>query len=176
MIFDTIVGIGLLQAGVRHDTLGAWTIGLSVGAGLFAFSFFEYAMHRWLFHGAVALFEQGHLAHHERPMGYDALPFFMPPVAMLLLAITLYWLLPAFALLFSGAFACGYAAYGVSHWIMHSVRFRRPWLRRWAADHHVHHFHADTNFGVTSPLWDFVLGTRYVSARSRATMRHPGLR
>jgi hypothetical protein len=28
--------------------------------------------------------------------------------------------------------------------------------------HHVHHYHPGTNFGVTTPLWDVLLGTRYV--------------
>jgi dihydroceramide fatty acyl 2-hydroxylase len=26
----------------------------------------------------------------------------------------------------------------------------------------VHHYHPDCNFGVTTPLWDYLLGTRYV--------------
>jgi len=26
----------------------------------------------------------------------------------------------------------------------------------------VHHYHPDSNFGVTTPLWDVLLGTRYV--------------
>jgi dihydroceramide fatty acyl 2-hydroxylase len=42
------------------------------------------------------------------------------------------------------------------------VRFQHPLLRRWAAAHHVHHYHPDSNFGVTTPLWDYLLGTRYV--------------
>jgi 4-hydroxysphinganine ceramide fatty acyl 2-hydroxylase len=31
-----------------------------------------------------------------------------------------------------------------------------------AAHHLIHHHHPDANFGVTTPLWDIVLGTRYV--------------
>jgi sterol desaturase/sphingolipid hydroxylase (fatty acid hydroxylase superfamily) len=68
------------------------------------------------------------------------------------------------ALFFSGALAAGYASYGLAHSAIHSVRFRRALPLRWAAMHHIHHHHPERNFGVTTPLWDFLLGTRYVSA------------
>ncbi|MEW5315698.1 MAG: hypothetical protein WDW38_007108 [Sanguina aurantia] len=56
----------------------------------------------------------------------------------------------------------GYIIYGLSHFTIHHVRFKHPLLRRWAGSHHVHHYHPDTNFGLTTPLWDVLLGTRYV--------------
>jgi len=133
--------------------------------GLFIFSFIEYAFHRWLFHGPVPLFERGHTIHHQQPLGYDSLPFFFPPAVALLLAAALAQVLPvATALLLAGAIALGYALYGFSHLIIHRRgRFNHPLARKWAAVHHVHHFHPDKNYGVTSPLWDFLLGTWYVS-------------
>jgi sterol desaturase/sphingolipid hydroxylase (fatty acid hydroxylase superfamily) len=53
----------------------------------------------------------------------------------------------------------------MSHILIHSRQFRHAGLRRWAGGHHIHHHHPDSNFGVTSPFWDVVLGTRYVSRR-----------
>ena len=73
------------------------------------------------------------------------------------------------ACLLGGTIAFGYVAYGLSHYMIHATRFRQPWLRHWAAAHHIHHHHAHSNFGVTSSLWDHVLGTRYRSARGRRT-------
>jgi sterol desaturase/sphingolipid hydroxylase (fatty acid hydroxylase superfamily) len=35
------------------------------------------------------------------------------------------------------------------------------------AHHHIHHYHPETNFGVTSPLWDTILGTRFVLANHK---------
>jgi sterol desaturase/sphingolipid hydroxylase (fatty acid hydroxylase superfamily) len=32
----------------------------------------------------------------------------------------------------------------------------------------VHHYHPDTNFGVTTPLWDILLRTRYVRQPRKA--------
>ena len=101
--------------------------------------------------------------HHELPLGHDSLPFFFPPLAILTLAELLALAGPSVvALLFTGGFAAGYAAYGLSHTVIHRMRFQSVLIRRWAAAHHIHHHHPGRNFGVTTPLWDIVLGTRYV--------------
>jgi sterol desaturase/sphingolipid hydroxylase (fatty acid hydroxylase superfamily) len=161
---DFLVAIALLAAAWRYDVEHPLRAALIVLLGLFAFSFIEYAFHRWLFHGRVALFERGHTLHHERPLGYDSLPFFFAPMVALSCAGALMLLLPAaVALLFMGAVALGYALYGFSHYIIHRRRFRSALWRQWAAVHNIHHFHPDKNYGVTTPLWDFILGTWYVS-------------
>jgi sterol desaturase/sphingolipid hydroxylase (fatty acid hydroxylase superfamily) len=118
--------------------------------------------------------EQGHHKHHQQPLAYDALPFFLPPLAMLALAATLTLVLPiGLAWLLSGGLAAGYAVYGLSHTSIHSIHFRHSLPRRWAAAHHIHHYHPDKNFGVTTPLWDIVLGTRYTSKPMRQSDPHP---
>lgn len=161
---DVAVSLALLGAGlIRHD-LPLTTMLLIVACGVFVFSFVEYCVHRWLFHGPVGAFERGHRHHHEQPLGDDALPFFLPPLAMLGIAFALHFAMPtSAALLLAGAIAFGYACYGLGHVAIHLFRFRNPLLRRWAAAHHVHHYHPERNFGVTSPLWDYVLRTSYAS-------------
>ena len=52
-------------------------------SGLFAFSFIEYVFHRWMFHTRVPLFAHGHRMHHEQPLGYESLPFFLPAAIVL---------------------------------------------------------------------------------------------
>ncbi len=97
------------------------------------------------------------------------MPFFLPPMLLMVLVAIFALLLPiADALLLAGGLACGYAAYGLSHAIIHVRRFRRPLGRRWAAMHHIHHHHPETNFGVTTPFWDIVLRTRYVRTQHGA--------
>lgn len=163
LALDTALGAFLLVEGWRHGVGSAWMAVLACLLGLFIFSFIEYFFHRWMFHTHVPLFEQGHRMHHERPLGYDSLPFFLPAVVLLALTGLLMLAMPAgFALLLAGAITFGYIIYGLVHFIMHHVRFKNPLLRRWAGAHHVHHYHPDTNFGVTTPLWDILLRTRYV--------------
>ena len=165
---DVAVALGLIVAGLRRDELHAIMILWLVLCGLLIFSLIEYVVHRWLFHGPFEVFEQGHRRHHEEPQGYDALPFFLPPLAYLLLATLLTYVMPtSSALLLGGSIAAGYAAYGLSHWSIHAYRFRHPLVRTWAAAHHIHHNHPERNFGVTSPLWDLLLRTQYMSASRR---------
>jgi hypothetical protein len=111
-----------LYTGLRRADL-APALGISIALfGLVLFSFVEYCFHRWLFHGSVQVLEQGHRKHHEEPQAHDALPFFLPPLVALLLAAGLSIALPvSAALLFTGGIAAGYAAYGLTHTIFHTV-------------------------------------------------------
>ena len=160
---DVTLCLVLLAEGWRLHAGRPLTALLVFGLGLLVFSFIEYFFHRWMFHTRVPLFEQGHRMHHAQPLGYDSLPFFLPAAVLLSLTGLLVLVMPTgLALLMAGAMTLGYIAYGLSHFTIHHVRFRQPLLRRWAAAHHVHHYHPDSNFGVTTPLWDVLLGTRYV--------------
>jgi sterol desaturase/sphingolipid hydroxylase (fatty acid hydroxylase superfamily) len=174
LVSDVAIGLVLLAAGLRVNTFGILIAAATIAAGLLAFSFVEYAFHRWLFHVFATAARDGHDKHHADPQGYDALPFFMPPLGMLALAGFLALIAPlSTALLLSGALALGYAAYGVAHTVIHTVRFRGALPMRWAAHHHVHHHHSGSNYGVTTPLWDILLGTRYVSARNAGAVADP---
>jgi len=160
---DLVLCVNFLIAGWRLH-VGSPLLAMSaVALGLFAFSFVEYFFHRWMFHTRIPLFAQGHRMHHERPLGYDSLPFFLPGAVLLILTGVCVLIIPTgFALLMMGSVTLGYIAYGLSHFTIHHVRFKHPLLRRWAGAHHVHHYHPNSNFGVTTPLWDVLLGTRYV--------------
>ena len=165
-VVDSILGLLLLVLGVRYRTGGALGVLLAIALGLFLFSFIEYFFHRWMFHTHVPLFEQGHRKHHQDPLGYDSMPFFLPALVLVVLTALLAAAVPTgFAMLMMGAVTFGYVFYGLSHFAIHHVKFKQPWLRRWAGAHHIHHFHPETNFGVTTLFWDAVLGTLYV--------RHP---
>jgi sterol desaturase/sphingolipid hydroxylase (fatty acid hydroxylase superfamily) len=166
-VADVSVSLALLAAGLYRapeHLIGAFAAAVT---GLLLFTLVEYSFHRWMFHGSVPLFAPGHLRHHDNPHGDDAMPFFLPPLALLVIVGLLSIAMPvAFAMLLTGGIASGYALYGLSHDWIHATRFRNPVGRRWAANHHVHHFHPDRNFGVTTPLWDILLGTRHVSKRA----------
>jgi len=173
LVVDAATAVALIAAGLRHPDIRVAPALLTVASGLLLFSLVEYCFHRWLFHGTRSLqvMEQGHGKHHADPLGDDTLPFFLPPAILLVLAGIFDLAMPTgYALLMAGAMAFGYAIYGLSHFAMHIRRFRHPLTRRWAAHHHIHHHHPDKNFGVTSPLWDIVMGTRYVSKSARSGM------
>ena len=162
-VLDIPIGIFLVLEGLRGFDIHPVKAFLTFLVGLFLFSFFEYFFHRWMFHGSIRLMVEGHRAHHENPLGYAGLPFFLPAMVMMGLLGILCLLIPiGYAFLLIGAVAFGYVTYGLGHYMIHHTRFRRPLARRWAANHHIHHYHPDTNFGVTTPLWDILLATRFV--------------
>lgn len=166
-VADVLIGVLLVAEGLRRAQAHPVMALLTFVSGLLIFTLVEYCFHRWMFHGPVPLFEPGHRRHHENPLGDDSMPFFLPPLMLLGLVALFFLAMPlGFALLLASGLAVGYALYGLSHDIIHNTRFRHPLGRRWAASHHVHHFHPDRNFGVTTPLWDLILGTRYVPKRS----------
>ena len=160
---DIPLGVVLIFEGLRHQDIHSIEVFLTIMIGLFIFSYLEYSIHRWLFHGSVQIIVQGHRAHHKNPRGYDAMPFFLPSLVILGLTGVAVLLIPtSYAFLLSGVMAFGYITYGLSHFSIHHTRFHQPLARRWAANHLIHHYHPESNFGVTTPLWDTLLGTRYI--------------
>ena len=161
-VIDIPLGWALIITGLRISEYKFLAVLLTILLGMFLFSFFEYAIHRWLFHGSVRILAQGHQAHHDDPMAYLAQPFFLPALILLALASVFFLLMPPnYSLILTGTVALSYTTYGLSHFIIHHHRFHFIPARNWAALHHIHHYHADTNFGVTTPLWDLLIGTRY---------------
>ena len=165
---DIPLGAGMIFTGLRHGGHNPLAVFLTILLGLFLFSVIEYSCHRWLFHGSIPIIVRGHRAHHENPQGYDALPFIVPALLLLgLSGLFFLWLSASYSFLLTGTIALSYTIYGLSHFTIHHHRFHQVLARNWAANHHIHHYHADTNFGVTTPLWDLLLGTRYVYDRQK---------
>lgn len=166
-ITDVLISVVLLAAGLRLAHAHPAAAVLAGVSGLLLFTLVEYCFHRWMFHGSVPFFEPGHRRHHDNPLGDDAIPFFLPPLAILAIVALCAGVMPTgFALILTGGLATGYAIYGLSHDLIHTCHFRHPLGRRWAANHHIHHYHPDRNFGVSTPIWDIILGTRHSPRRS----------
>ena len=62
---DSALAWALLVEGLRRHV--PWPLAaLLFLAGVFAFSFMEYVVHRWVFHGPLQTFARGHAAHHRQ--------------------------------------------------------------------------------------------------------------
>ena len=167
-IFDASICLLLFGFAVTRPAIDPLYAIAAFAGGLFVFSFIEYFFHRWLFHRWVEVMIRGHQAHHDNPRGYDALPFFVPSLVYLALAFMLQLVvLPEYADLLASSVACGYIIYGLTHYMLHHFRFKNTLAKKLLAHHSIHHYHPEFNFGVTSPLWDIMLGTRYHSGRRR---------
>lgn len=141
---------------------------LCVFAGILIWSFTEYLVHRFLFHGErkTVLLKQlqffMHGYHHSRPRDPDRLV--LPFILTLPIAIGLYFLLIWLTKLYANALCAGlllgYIWYDVSHYAIHRLQ---PFTRfgKFRRAYHFHHHFKEHSvcFGVTTPLWDYVFGT-----------------
>ncbi|MDI1444753.1 sterol desaturase family protein [Polyangium sp. 6x1] len=145
-------------------------VGLSLGLlGLFAWTFAEYVLHRWVFHYVGPKLWQRrvhfvlHGVHHDFPQDADRLVF--PLGASIPLGVAFYLLFRAIVgpvladPLFAG-FGSGYLVYDGTHYAIHHFRMSSRW-GKWIKRHHMIHHHTGTpaRWGVSSPLWDYVFGT-----------------
>lgn len=137
-------------------------------ASLIAWSFFEYIMHRFAFHilEDSPKYERAyyllHGRHHEFPKDQDRL--FMPPLVGLgitvVIALLMFALIGNNVFVFMPGFVFGYVAYAFTHYAMHRYKPPFKFMEPLWRNHHLHHFrHPQKGFGVSTTLWDYILGT-----------------
>jgi sterol desaturase/sphingolipid hydroxylase (fatty acid hydroxylase superfamily) len=134
----------------------------SFGAGLLSWSLLEYTFHRWVYHKGRTPAHVGHKKHHESPEALIAMPWFIVTAVMFSLwFVFAYFLRLHFTMGVLAGLLAGFVFYGIFHHIHHHFHFKNRQYRKLRAHHFIHHQYPDTNFGVTSRLWDHVFGTTY---------------
>lgn len=145
--------------------------------GVLIWTMIEYCLHRFLFHmdsntgvtNWIHFFAHG--IHHLTPTDASRLAF--PPSFAVVVGTLIYSLViriggvgPAQAVFAGGAFT--YMMYDTMHYFFHHGESWNKYLPkplglyfRWMKTRHLdHHFkNENRNYGVTSPLWDWVFGT-----------------
>ena len=122
--------------------------------GLLAWTFIEYASHRF---GGHDLRAGGHPDHHADPIEH----LFLRPVPVLAAAIPIgagfYWMGGMRGVMAWVGLMMGLLAYELIHGAIH---LRPDLMPAWLVTRHLaHHDRPISRFGVTSPLWDWVFGT-----------------
>lgn len=146
-----------------------WYMGVGLFfAGLLGFSFVEYMMHKYFFHMEPntpmkdKLQYSVHGVHHDYPKDKDRLA--MPPFVSAAYAAIIYLvfnlIMGEYALYFVPGFLFGYAGYLGVHYVVHAYQPPKNFLKVLWVNHAIHHYKdPDVAFGVSSPLWDILLGT-----------------
>jgi dihydroceramide fatty acyl 2-hydroxylase len=163
------LAIWLLCRSIAADQLNPGGMALVALTALVAWTFTEYVVHRFLFHLAPTSPARRrvqfmiHGIHHEEPGNPERL--LMPPLPAALGVVVLYALFravlgPAMAEPFLAWFLLGYLGYDYTHFAIHRGRPRTRLGRYLRRRHMLHHYvTAEAGWGVTSPLWDWVMGT-----------------
>lgn len=134
--------------------------------GAFAWTFAEYALHRWLGHDPRLRpnpFASEHVRHHGE--GNYFAPAWKKAASAAAVAAGL--LVPAAAVAGRGAglaFVAGFVGTYLAYEVVHRRQHTHPGFGpygRWMRRHHFHHHFTNprVNHGVTTPLWDFAFGT-----------------
>ena len=140
--------------------------------GLFVWSFSEYVMHRYVFHFypkskiGKRIHFIFHGVHHDYPN--DAKRLVMPLSASIPMASALYFLflflLPAGTIYaFFCGFLLGYLVYDMMHYALHHANFKSAFWKKLKKHHMLHHYSDSTKgYGVSSTIWDKVLGSDFM--------------
>ncbi len=139
--------------------------------GIFVWTLTEYTLHRFIFHLVPnsAWGEKMHFifhgVHHDYPN--DSKRLVMPPSVSVPLAVIFYFLFQVLlgttlvAPFFVG-FILGYIFYDMTHYAIHHYNMHNKFLL-FIKNHHMKHHYKDPakGFGVSSPLWDDIIGTNF---------------
>ena len=146
-------------------TIIGWFVG-----GLLLFTLVEYVSHRYFFHLKPSSHFRAkiqfavHGNHHAHPRQITQI-MMKPVIALVVIVLTsvvCYGLFGLGMLAFLPGFLVGYSAYLLLHFAVHAYRPPKNFLRHLWVNHHLHHHRNDqTNFGVSSPLWDIIFQTRH---------------
>jgi sterol desaturase/sphingolipid hydroxylase (fatty acid hydroxylase superfamily) len=166
--------VGLAAAGLVRATWADRTEWLCVAAaGFVLWTLLEYILHRSVLHRKT-YFSPMHGQHHAAPLAFLGTPAWVSisVLSACFLFPVWYWLGFNVADGLTVGVMLGYWWYGiVHHFVHHHAKSSTPSyfsdLRAW---HMRHHYSPKSgNFGVTTPLWDYVFGTA-ISVRDKATV------
>lgn len=173
-LFYAVMAIGLTAGTVILFGLSPRMAG-AVFASLALLALLEYLIHRFVLHNQIfyrhpitaRIWRHLHYEHHMSPTETASMigpPQYAIPV-MLIVTVALGWSIAGLSGA-AAAIAIGFwliLAYEYAHAYAHLVTDPKwPYGKMLRHAHMLHHFHNEKgNFGVTSPLFDWVFGTYY---------------
>ena len=175
LLFVPVVFFFLIRAIVEGGSAVLVPVLTAYAAGILVWSLSEYLLHRFVFHYEPTqrwlqrVWYLIHGVHHEQPQCKTRLV--MPPILSIPLALFFYVVFlvtvgmilalprlsgPSFA-----GFLTGYLAYDMLHYAEHHLSMRWGFLKFLKRYHLRHHYkNPNHGFGVSSPVWDVVFGTK----------------
>jgi sterol desaturase/sphingolipid hydroxylase (fatty acid hydroxylase superfamily) len=156
---DVTAAVALIAGGCAAADRAAPALA-AVVAGAVIYSFYEYVLHRWIYHLVPGPVRRVHRLHHRDRALLIGSPFFYSlGICALSWAGAALVVGRALGAVVAGTILLGYASFSTVHALIHSVRALPAPLARLRRHHLHHHGHAAVNFGLLSTFWDRVFGT-----------------
>ena len=166
-----------LYRSIAFYALSFFQILLFIIFGIVVWSLTEYLLHRFIFHyepksqfGKKIHFIF-HGVHHDFPS--DSRRLVMPPAVSIPLATLFYFIFRVilgdnFVAPFFIGFIGGYLFYDITHYAVHHFNMHSKFLLA-IKNHHMKHHYLNSNkgYGVSSPLWDLIIGTTFPAESSK---------
>ncbi|WP_114777473.1 sterol desaturase family protein [Botryobacter ruber] len=163
-----IIAAGLIYYGLTNSFINVLEATGYFLLGWLIFTLIEYMAHRYVFHMETntplkkRVQYTFHGNHHDYPKDKERLA--MPPIVSVLLASFLFFVFELFVgrLVFGlvAGLLFGYALYLFVHYAVHAYAPPKNFLKVLWVHHSIHHYKdPEAAFGVSSPLWDWLLGT-----------------
>lgn len=163
-----VISAGLIYYGLTYGFIGVLEAIGFFFLGWLIFSLIEYSAHRFIFHMdtdtpvKARIQYTFHGNHHEYPKDKERLA--MPPIVSVLIASFFFF---TFKLIFGpfvfgvvAGLLFGYAMYLFVHYAVHAYAPPKNFLKTLWIHHSIHHYKdPEVAYGVSSPLWDYILGT-----------------
>jgi len=146
-----------------------FTLFAGVLSGLVFWTFFEYILHRFIFHYTPtsklgkSIHFLTHGIHHDYPN--DSKRLVIPltisiPVSAFFYLLFQFIFNAHFAVALFAGFLTGYLWYDMMHYLIHHSRFKNRFIKKLQKHHMSHHYRDDDlKFGVTTNFWDKVFNT-----------------
>jgi sterol desaturase/sphingolipid hydroxylase (fatty acid hydroxylase superfamily) len=137
-------------------------------AGMFFWTFFEYFVHRFVWHIDTdtdfkkRLQYKLHGVHHEYPRDKDrlALPIVLSLTIATILLYVYHLVFGNYGFGFFSGFVIGYLLYLSIHYAIHAYQPPKNILKWLWIYHGIHHYKGEDHYyGVSSPVWDFIFRT-----------------
>lgn len=170
IVYLPVIGYFLFRA-IEISRISAPNIIYTIILGTIVWTFTEYTLHRFIFHyKPKSQFGEKihfifHGVHHDYPS--DSRRLVMPPSVSVPLALMFYFLFRAilginYVAPFFVGFLTGYLFYDMTHYAVHHFNIHNKFWLLLKKHHMRHHYQdAEKGFGVSSPVWDYIVGTEF---------------
>ncbi len=173
VVYPTVI-VGLAAVGVVHSTWADRAEWFCVGlVGFVIWTLAEYVLHRSVLHRQT-YFAPMHGQHHAAPLAFLGTPSWISVSVLSLVIGVPAWRWLGFNLAdgLTVGVMLGYWWYGVVHHVIHhhANSTSHSYFNELRAWHMRHHYSPKSgNFGVTTPIWDYVFGTT-IRVRDKAVV------